>query len=71
MDAMRSILAKRKEGLKFVGIPSFCTANDLVIEACLKQAKRFDDYVLIEATANQVNQFGGYTGMKPVTLYTG
>ena len=65
MDAMRSILAKRKEGLKFVGIPSFCTANDLVIEACLKQAKRFDDYVLIEATANQVNQFGGYTGMKP------
>ena len=65
MDAMRAILAKRKEGLKFVGIPSFCTANDLVIEACLKQAKRFDDYVLIEATANQVNQFGGYTGMKP------
>jgi D-tagatose-1,6-bisphosphate aldolase subunit GatZ/KbaZ len=36
-----------------------------VIEACLKQAKRFDDYVLVEATANQVNQFGGYTGMKP------
>lgn len=24
------------------------------------------DYVLIEATANQVNQYGGYTGMKPV-----
>ncbi len=65
MDAMRSILAKRKEGMRFVGIPSFCTASDLVIEACLKQAKRFDDYVLVEATANQVNQFGGYTGMKP------
>lgn len=65
MDAMRSMLAKRKSGMKFAGIPSFCTANDLVIEACLKQAKRFDDYVLVEATANQVNQFGGYTGMKP------
>lgn len=51
--------------MKYVGIPSFCTANDLVIEACLKQAMRFDDYVLVEATANQVNQFGGYTGMKP------
>ena len=62
---MRLILEKRKQGMKFAGIPSFCTANDLVIEACLKQARRFDDYVLVEATANQVNQFGGYTGMQP------
>lgn len=65
MDAMRNMLAKRKAGMKYAGIPSFCTASDLVIEACLKQAMRFDDYVLVEATANQVNQFGGYTGMKP------
>lgn len=65
MDAMRSMLQKRKNGMRYAGIPSFCTANDLVIEACLKQAMRFDDYVLVEATANQVNQFGGYTGMKP------
>ena len=65
MDALRSMLEKRRQGMKFAGISSFCTANDLVIEACLKQAKRFDDYVLLEATANQVNQFGGYTGMKP------
>ncbi|MBE5847306.1 MAG: tagatose-bisphosphate aldolase [Lachnospiraceae bacterium] len=65
MDAMREMLAKRKRGMKYAGIPSFCTASDLVIEACLKQAMRFDDYVLVEATANQVNQFGGYTGMKP------
>lgn len=62
---MREMLAKRKRGMKYAGIPSFCTASDLVIEACLKQAMRFDDYVLVEATANQVNQFGGYTGMKP------
>ena len=56
MDAMREMLAKRKKGMKYAGIPSFCTASDLVIEACLKQAMRFDDCVL---------QFGGYTGMKP------
>jgi D-tagatose-1,6-bisphosphate aldolase subunit GatZ/KbaZ len=31
----------------------------------MEQAKRFDDTILIEATANQVNQYGGYTGMKP------
>ncbi len=65
MDALRSILKKRAQGMPFAGIPSFCTANELVIEACLKQALRFNDYVLLEATANQVNQFGGYTGMQP------
>lgn len=65
MDALREMLAKRKAGMKYAGIPSFCTASDLVIEACLKQAMRFDDCVLVEATANQVNQYGGYTGMKP------
>ena len=65
MDALRKILYNRQKGMKFCGIPSFCTANELVIEACIRQAARFNDYVLIEATANQVNQYGGYTGMKP------
>ncbi len=65
MDALRTILHRRKLGMNYAGIPSFCTASDLAIEACMKQAMRFDDYVLVEATANQVNQFGGYTGMKP------
>jgi len=65
VDTLHSILEKRKQGMRYAGIPSFCTANDLVIEACMKQAMRFDDYVLLEATANQVNQFGGYTGMRP------
>ena len=31
----------------------------------MEQAQRFDDNALIEATANQVNQFGGYTNMQP------
>ena len=66
MDALRKILQKRQAGMKYAGIPSFCTANELVIEACIRQAMRFDDFVLIEATANQVNQYGGYTGMQPV-----
>lgn len=65
MDGMRAVLEKRRQGMKFAGIPSFCTASDLVIEACLRQAMRFGDDVLLEATANQVNQYGGYTGMKP------
>lgn len=63
-DPIRDMIAKRKQGIH-CGIPSFCTANGIVIEAILEQARRFDDYVLIEATANQVNQYGGYTNMLP------
>ncbi len=47
------------------GIYSACTASDYVIEAVLERALEDNEYALIEATANQVNQFGGYTGMTP------
>ncbi len=63
-DALRNMIEKRKKGIH-CGIASYCSANELVIEAAMEQALRFDDEVLIEATANQVNQFGGYTGMLP------
>lgn len=36
-----------------------------MIEAALRFDLNSDNKVLIEATSNQVNQFGGYTGMKP------
>ena len=65
MNALRQMLKERQSGNIFAGMPSYCTANELVIEACIKQAMRYDIPVLIEATANQVNQFGGYTGMLP------
>lgn len=64
LDYFHQLLQQRSKGLR-VGIPSYCTANPIVIEAVLQQAKRFDEPVLIEATSNQVNQFGGYTGMQP------
>jgi D-tagatose-1,6-bisphosphate aldolase subunit GatZ/KbaZ len=35
------------------------------LEAVFRHALRNDTQVLIESTCNQVNQFGGYTGMKP------
>jgi D-tagatose-1,6-bisphosphate aldolase subunit GatZ/KbaZ len=47
------------------GICSICSANEYVIGAALHRASLSDAYVLIESTANQVDQFGGYTGMKP------
>ena len=47
------------------GVTSVCTAHPLVIEAALLQAARSGRRALIEATCNQVNQEGGYTGMTP------
>ncbi|MFI3212687.1 MAG: class II D-tagatose-bisphosphate aldolase, non-catalytic subunit [Eubacteriales bacterium] len=60
---LQAMMQKRREGIK-CGIPSYCTANELVIEAVLERTKVTGEAVLIEATANQVNQFGGYTGMQ-------
>jgi D-tagatose-1,6-bisphosphate aldolase subunit GatZ/KbaZ len=48
-----------------VGLPSVCSAHEFVLEAAMQQAKRDKTVVLIESTCNQVNQFGGYTGMRP------
>ncbi|NBZ87161.1 class II D-tagatose-bisphosphate aldolase, non-catalytic subunit [Stagnihabitans tardus] len=45
------------------GIPSICSAHPRVIAAALRLGR--GGPVLIEATCNQVNQEGGYTGMTP------
>ena len=47
------------------GIVSICSANSYVIEASFQHALRVGSPVLIESTCNQVNQFGGYTGLTP------
>ncbi|MFC1235491.1 tagatose-bisphosphate aldolase subunit GatZ [Vibrio sp. F74] len=65
---MKSIVARHKNG-EHIGIYSVCSAHPLVIEATLRYELNTDNKVLIEATSNQVNQFGGYTGMKPVDFY--
>jgi D-tagatose-1,6-bisphosphate aldolase subunit GatZ/KbaZ len=58
-------LAKARKAGKAYGITSVCSAHPTVIRAALRRAATTDRPVLIEATCNQVNQFGGYTGMKP------
>lgn len=62
---MKSLIQSHKSGSN-VGICSICSAHPLVIEAGLTFDLNTNRKVLIEATSNQVNQFGGYTGMKPV-----
>ncbi len=63
-DHLREIIAAQKHG-EPAGIASICSYNKYVIEAALQQAREDTSVVLIESTSNQVNQFGGYTGMKP------
>jgi D-tagatose 6-phosphate 4-epimerase len=47
------------------GMTSVCSAHPQVIGAALALGRQRGRSVLIEATCNQVNQEGGYTGMTP------
>ncbi len=58
------LLAKQKQG-EARGIFSVCSAHPYVIQQTLKTCHVLNIPPLIEATCNQVNQFGGYTGMQP------
>ncbi|MGV8094561.1 MAG: class II D-tagatose-bisphosphate aldolase non-catalytic subunit [Mangrovibacterium sp.] len=66
-DIFLDLLDDNRKGVSR-GIYSVCTANAEVLEACFKQAKTDGTILLIESTSNQVDQFGGYTGMKPVNF---
>ena len=46
-------------------MPSFCTSNFEVLGSAINFAKLNNLPILIESTSNQVNQFGGYTLLKP------
>jgi D-tagatose-1,6-bisphosphate aldolase subunit GatZ/KbaZ len=47
------------------GLVSICSARREVLESVFELLKQGDSVLLVEATSNQVNQFGGYTGMTP------
>ncbi|CRY70958.1 tagatose-bisphosphate aldolase subunit KbaZ [Yersinia pseudotuberculosis] len=64
MHPLEKLVQRHKAGEQ-IGIYSVCSAHPLVIEAALEQALENDSELLIEATSNQVDQFGGYTGMTP------
>lgn len=59
------LLQNRGKGRE-LGVYSCCSANEFVIRAAFRRAAARNTVVLVEATANQVNQNGGYTGMTPV-----
>lgn len=64
MKILLDLVRHHKQG-EPKGIYSVCSAHPLVIEAALRVGQATDQAILIEATSNQVNQDGGYTGMTP------
>jgi D-tagatose-1,6-bisphosphate aldolase subunit GatZ/KbaZ len=67
MKALLNLIERHKSGTA-AGIYSVCSAHPLVLEATLRLASDTGGVALIEATSNQVNQDGGYTGMRPAAF---
>jgi D-tagatose-1,6-bisphosphate aldolase subunit GatZ/KbaZ len=68
MKAILDMISRHKAG-QHVGITSVCSAHPLVIAAACRHAVHHcSPFLLIEATSNQVNQDGGYTGMTPAAF---
>ncbi|MDY0870999.1 D-tagatose-bisphosphate aldolase, class II, non-catalytic subunit [Dongia rigui] len=63
--ALLALPQLHRQGVQ-AGITSVCSAHPAVIRAALELGRDLGQPVLIEATCNQVNQDGGYTGMTPV-----
>jgi D-tagatose 6-phosphate 4-epimerase len=62
--ALDQLASLRRKGQP-CGITSVCSAHPFVLRAALRDGRKSDVTVLIEATCNQVNHQGGYTGMVP------
>ncbi|QNM95715.1 D-tagatose-bisphosphate aldolase, class II, non-catalytic subunit [Chitinimonas koreensis] len=61
---VQALVAAHRRG-EPVGLYSVCCSNEQVLRAAMQVAQRYGTPLLIEATSNQVDQFGGYTGMTP------
>lgn len=64
VNPLKNIVKKQKNN-EAVGIYSACSSNPFVIDAVLEKARDTGSVCLIESTANQVDQNGGYSGMTP------
>lgn len=62
MSPLQTLLASHRAGAN-VGLYSVCCSNEQVLRAAMHVALAHGTVLLIEATSNQVDQFGGYTGM--------
>lgn len=66
-DVLHNLRADHLAGRR-AGMAAICSTRREVLEAAMELAASREDPLLVEATANQVNQFGGYTGMTPAAF---
>ena len=64
MRTLEQIIERNRAG-EAVGLPVYCSAQPETLRAVLAEYAHDDEPVLLAASANQVNQFGGYAGMTP------
>jgi D-tagatose-1,6-bisphosphate aldolase subunit GatZ/KbaZ len=64
MSPLQTMIRQHRTG-QAVGLPSVCCSNAQVLQAAMEVALAHGTPLLVEATSNQVDQYGGYTGMTP------
>lgn len=65
---IQQVVAAHRRGAA-AGLYSVCCSHPLVLRAAMKVAAFYGTLLLVEATSNQVDQFGGYTGMTPAVFH--
>jgi D-tagatose-1,6-bisphosphate aldolase subunit GatZ/KbaZ len=64
MSCLQNLIRAHRDGAA-TGIASICCSNAEVLQAAIAVALEHGGPLLVESTSNQVDQFGGYTGMRP------
>ncbi len=66
LNVFDELIAAQKRG-EAKGMTSVCSAHPWVLKTAMQtsEVSKTSEVLLIESTCNQVNQFGGYTGMTP------
>jgi D-tagatose-1,6-bisphosphate aldolase subunit GatZ/KbaZ len=64
LSPIQQVIKAHRRG-EAAGLYSVCCSHPTVLRSAMRVAARYDSLLLVEATSNQVDQFGGYTGMTP------
>ncbi len=70
MSDVLTALADSNKSKYNKGLTSVCSAHPKVLAAAFRHGVKKSKSVLVEATCNQVNQEGGYTGLTPAMFRT-
>jgi len=60
-------IREQKAGKKG-GVFSICSINPSVLATAMRWGRNASPFLLIESTCNQVNQYGGYSGLTPLAF---